>query len=552
MSGIAGIIRFDGGPVAPGLIERMTTAMAFRGPDGIGHWKGDAVALGHCMLRTTPESHEETQPLANEDEGVVLVMDGWLSNWAELRSELMGRGARLRTRADAELVLRAYETWGEDCLDHIDGDFALVVWDKRRRTAFCARDHIGNKPFYYHHDGKTLVFASEIRAVVAALADQPRLNLGMASEFLACHWISRDETFWKGVSRLVAAHAMAVEADGPRIHRYWQPDPDRVKPSLREDEWAEQYRELLFDEVKRASRSSGPLACEVSGGLDSSAIFAVADALSRRGELPAPSLAGYTLLFDDNSEANELAYARAVGSHVGRKIEEIPPTVPNLGTSRAHAKHFLCFPSYPNGTMSNGLRAAASSRGSRVLLVGIGGDEWLGGSRSYYTDAVADGDWWPMGRAIIADAGSVGWWTSLSWALRHGFYPLVPRSIRMQARRLLGRPLAGRDYSGWLAREMKSCLEGQLPKLQPPTLKTRRRVQCGELQDILDEAYSTHARELEDQLAALQGIELRKPMYGARQISAPPGDDGAAAGEGSPEAGQGLFHGGIHAAHDRT
>src|SRR5258706_6261824 len=110
MSGIAGIIRFDGAPIEPGLVETMTTAMAHRGPDGIRHWRMDSVALGQCMLRTTPESLEETQPLANEDETLVLVMDGRVDNWEELRREMRGRGVLLRNRSDAELVLRSYET----------------------------------------------------------------------------------------------------------------------------------------------------------------------------------------------------------------------------------------------------------------------------------------------------------------------------------------------------------------------------------------------------------------------------------------------------------
>ena len=156
MSGIAGIIHFDGKPVEPGLVEKMTTAMAHRGPDGIHHWVKGSIGLGQCMLRTTPESLEETQPLTNEDASLVLVMDGRVDNWEELRGELLGRGAVLRDRSDAELVLRAYQIWGRECLPHIDGDFALVIWDARRQEAFCARDRMGNKPFNYHWDGKTL------------------------------------------------------------------------------------------------------------------------------------------------------------------------------------------------------------------------------------------------------------------------------------------------------------------------------------------------------------------------------------------------------------
>ena len=157
----------------------MTQSMHYRGPDGINHWRQSNVALGQCMLRTTPESLEEIQPLTNEDESLVLVIDGRVDNWEELRRELLGKGAVLRTRADAELVLRAFEVWGRDCLCHIDGDFALVIWDARRQEAFCARDRMGNKPFVYHWFGKTLYFASEQQAILRQALVVQVLNLSL-------------------------------------------------------------------------------------------------------------------------------------------------------------------------------------------------------------------------------------------------------------------------------------------------------------------------------------------------------------------------------------
>src|SRR5262252_4698116 len=219
MSGIAGVIRFDGAPVESGLVERMTGAMSHRGPDGVQHRVSGSVALGHCMLRTTAESLEEHQPLGNEDGTVVLVMDGRVDNWEELRRDLIDRGAVLRTRADAELVLRAYETWGADCLSHLEGDFALVIWDERRREALCARDRAGKKTFTYHWDGKTLAFASELHAILALPWVHAPLNEGLLAEVLADDWRSLDETFWEGVLRLPAAHRMTVSARGVRGER---------------------------------------------------------------------------------------------------------------------------------------------------------------------------------------------------------------------------------------------------------------------------------------------------------------------------------------------
>jgi len=215
MSGIAGIIRFDGGDAEPRLLEGMTAAMAHRGPDGIGHWVDGGGALDQCMLHTTPESLEEVQPLVSEDKHRVLVMGGRVDNWEALRSRLLERGCRLSTRSDAELVLKAYEAWGEDCLAYIDGDFALALGDGHRRALFCARDRIGAKPFYYHRDGQRLAFASEMKPIVALPWVKQEIDEGVIAAVIADDRCSLDETWWQCILRLVAAHRMVI--DGGRV-----------------------------------------------------------------------------------------------------------------------------------------------------------------------------------------------------------------------------------------------------------------------------------------------------------------------------------------------
>ena len=336
MSGIAGIIHFDGKPADPALIRRMTDAMAYRGPDGIHHFVRGNVALGHLMLHTTPESLEETQPLTNEDESLVLVMDGRVDNWEELRRELLQHGARLRTRADAELVLRAYETWGEDCLSHIDGDFAIAIWNEKTRELFCARDRVGNKPFTYHFDGTTLVFASELHALLE-LPWVPQVpNEGMIAEIIADEWMTRDETIWKEIYRLIASHRLNVSERGKRDSLYWRPDIARSLPYKRDEDYNEHYRELFFDVVRRQSRSHKPIAYEVSGGLNSSSIFCVAETLKRGARLPAPGLGAYTLAFHDDPNANETSYAHMVGNYLGLPIRETDAGLPRALLVRRH------------------------------------------------------------------------------------------------------------------------------------------------------------------------------------------------------------------------
>jgi asparagine synthase (glutamine-hydrolysing) len=520
MSGIAGIVHFDGAPIAPGLVETMTGAMAHRGPDGIDHWVNGSVALGQCMLRTTPESLEEHQPLTNEDESLVLVMDGRVDNWEELRRELLAHAAVLRNRSDAELVLRAYETWASDCLSHIDGDFALVIWDARRREAFCARDRIGNKPFHYHWDGRTFSFASDLHAILALPWVREELNEGMVAEFLANDWHSRDETFWLGVQRLVAAHRMAVDARGPRPEQYWEPDLDAAVPCTGDDEHAEYYLALFTDVVRRMSRSSQPLACEVSGGLDSSAIFAVAEQLRRQRKLLAPRVDGYTLAFHDDPDANDLPYARAVGEHLGAVIQEIAPSRMPLSWYRDWARRYREFPSYPNGVMGLGIREEARRRGSRVLLVGVGGDEWLCGSHSYYAEALIAKQWRTFVDCLNADRRAAGLLRSLGWAGRHGFYPLLPENFRALVRKVLigHRRDEEIDRLAWLAPAMKALAQQRRDEHSaPPAGPAGTISQRGQLLSF-EGGFSILARELEERMAASAGIELRRPFFDSTMV----------------------------------
>lgn len=519
MSGIAGIIRFDGAPVDPRLIGSMTSAMNYRGPDGVSHWTDASVAFGHCLLRTTPEAREESQPLTNEDSSLVLVMDGWLSNWEELRTELSMTGARLRTRADSELVLRAYEAWGIQCLAHIDGDFAFVIWDAHRRKAFCARDRMGSKPLVYHWDGTVLSFASEIRPLLELSWVPRQLNEGLVAEFLAADWATRDETFWVGLQRLVAAHRLTVDRAGLNTEPYWLPDFNAKLPCKTEADFVVYYRELLADQVRRASRTVGPLACEVSGGLDSSALFAVAGRLHSQGQLPVRGVEGYTLKFDGSTEANELGYARAVAAHTGLDVFEIDPSRMSLDWYRERARRLHCFPQYPNGTMGSGIRTAASERGSRVLLCGGGGDEWLDGTRAYFAEAIAEGRWRDLWACLTEDAQIAGLPRTLWWGLRNGCYPLLPQRMRKILRsRLTDNDVFKVEPCRWLTPRMQAAHQHQLRKRRDISdAGLGRKGQFAQLLTLLS-PYPSHATEMEELMASEKGIELRQPFYTAAMI----------------------------------
>lgn len=515
MSGIAGVIRFDAAPVAVGLVERMTAAMVHRGPDGIQHWTRDTVALGQCMLRTTPESLEERLPLANEDESVVLVMDGRVDNWEELRRDLVGRGAVLRTRADAELVLRAYEAWAGDCLSRIEGDFALVIWDARRREALCARDRVGKKTFNYFWDGTTLAFASELHAILALPGMRAELNEGLLAEVLADEWRSDDQTFWKGILRLPAARRMTVSARGARPERYWTPDLWETLPYTREEDYVEHYRSLLFDVVRRTSRSHLPVAYEVSGGLDSSSLFAVAEHLRRQNELPAPRIDGYCLKFEDAPEAEERAYSRAVSEHLGVPIEECDATLKPASWYRDWARDYRELPGYPNGVMSMGLRQAARARGARALMSGAGGDSWLGlpWPGAYYTEDLVSRDFRNVAASFAADRAELGL-RSAAWVLfRFGLVTLLPDAIK-DLLRAVRWPSDGRRLLRVSSRLRRPLERGRAGAAAP---RVRRWTQAMQL-EILEGAFDAMAFEIEERLTCSLGLELRYPFCNHRII----------------------------------
>ena len=521
MSGIAGIIHFDGRPVEPGQVEAMTAALHTRGPDGIHHWRRGNVALGQCMLRTTPESLEETQPLTNEDESLVLVMDGRVDNWEELRRELLGKGAKLRTRADAELVLRAFEVWGRDCLKHIDGDFALLIWNARQQEAFCARDRMGSKPFQYHWNGKTLVFSSELRPIIDSQLVPKSINQFVLAEYLAAEWYSRDETLWDGVMRLVAGNLMMVSSSGLVVEEYWEPDLWEALPFRKDADYIDYYRKLITDSVRRLSRSHRPAAIEVSGGLDSSAIYCVAEQLRRSGRLPAPGIEGFTISFEDDPEANELGYARSVGEYCGTIIHEVAPTRVPLSWFADRARRVYDFPGFVNGTMAQGMLEKASAGGSRAILNGVGGDEWLAGSRAYYAEELGQFHWQSLYACLATDSAAFGVGKALKWLLRHGIFELLPSEARDALRHLVR---AGRgkmshvDDAYWVSAPMKRLLMERRANYRGQQGPAVCRYSQKEMLATRNDAYLALAREEAERLYAESGLEPRRPMHTAHFV----------------------------------
>ena len=514
MSGIAGCLRFDGGPPETVAVRTMADMMQHRGPDGITVWSDANVSLAQLMLRTTAETTSADLPLHCPDRSLSLVMDGRVDNWEDLRRQLTQMGVHLRSQSDAELVLSAFSCWGPACLSRIEGDFAFVLWDARARQAFCARDRMGQKPFYYHWDGRRFVFASELRPVFDALSETPGMNEGIVAEMLDNSWISRDETMWHGILRLAPGHAMTVDANGVQRTRYWQPETVPLLRHKSDADYAAHYRDTMMDVVRRVSRSHLPVGYDVSGGLDSSSIFAAADALTTTSRLPAPDILGFTMLFDVETDAYELDYAHAVGAHRRRSITEIPPTLAPLYWYLEESAHRMTIANMPNVLMHQGTYRGLQKRGGRAYLSGLGGDQWLAFGDAALAEAFQLGSW-SMARDVLrSDLAEFGVWNSVWRTLRHGAYPLLPEAVRAHARRISPVRPEGHEPETWLSDRLQDILSERRDRAQNAWRNKTKGLRVGLRQRLMavESAYLQFGCELLDVTGQQAGVEIRSPF----------------------------------------
>ena len=311
MCGIVGILRFDATEeVDEARLKRMRDVLRHRGPDAEGLWIDGQVGFGHRRLSIVDVAGG-AQPLANEDDSVWITYNGEVYNHPELRPALERRGHRYRTRSDTETVVHLYEDEGERCVERLRGMFAFGLWDRTRGRLLLARDRLGIKPLYYAVTGQELVFASEIKAILAVLPGLPAFNVDVLPEFLANRYVAGDETFFRGIEKLPPGHTLTWSRDdGLSCRRYWTlpPPQDRCSVSFREA--ADDLRERLEAVVQSHLMSDVPLGVFLSGGLDSSALAA----------MMAPRVTGALRTFSvgfAEREANELGYAELVARRLG-------------------------------------------------------------------------------------------------------------------------------------------------------------------------------------------------------------------------------------------
>jgi len=298
---VCGIVGFTWND--PSLAERLCRVLRHRGPDQEGYYADPAVTLGFCRLAIIDLSPLGNQPMPNEDGSVQLVFNGEIYNFQELRRDLEGKGHRFRSQADSEVIVHAYEEWGKDFLDHLQGMFALALWDQKDQRLILARDRLGIKPLYYTFQKGRLAFASEIKALLEIPEIRPRVNLQALYDYLGFEFVPSPLTMFEGIEKLPPGNRLIFQKGTATREVYW--DLNRPGTSLSQEEAVAELRRLLQETVAKHLISDVPLGVFLSGGLDSSTLVAL---MRRLGVSP---LRTFSIGYPDPS-FSELPYAEIV------------------------------------------------------------------------------------------------------------------------------------------------------------------------------------------------------------------------------------------------
>ncbi|MEU5183287.1 N-acetylglutaminylglutamine amidotransferase [Streptomyces longwoodensis] len=388
MCGLCGEMRFDGSRPDLAAVERMTDRMAARGPDDEGTWSHGPVALGHRRLKIIDLSERGAQPMTDAEQGVTGVFNGCVYNYRQLREELTGLGHRFASTSDTEVVLKAYQQWGTDCVQHFHGMFAFAVFEHRTGRLVLARDRLGIKPMYLDETPGRLRFASSLPALLAAGDVDTGLDPVALHQYFSWHaTVTAPRTVLRGVRKLPPATVRVVEPDGShRDHRYWQPSYTRrpEHEGMGPDEWRDAVLEALRTAVRRRMVADVPVGVLLSGGLDSSLIVAL---LADEGQR---DLATFSVGFESEGGAagDEFHYSDLVAKEFATDHHQL--TVPSERVSAAldSAVAAMSEPMISHDVVAFHLLSEQVSKEVKVVQSGQGADEVFAGYH-WYPDIAA-------------------------------------------------------------------------------------------------------------------------------------------------------------------
>ncbi|MCF8245306.1 MAG: asparagine synthase (glutamine-hydrolyzing) [Saprospiraceae bacterium] len=379
MCGISGILHFDTHRnVDETALREMTDSMVHRGPDDEGFYLNGNVGFGFRRLSII-DLHTGHQPMSNEDDTVWIAFNGEVYNFPELRERMIQRGHVFQTGTDTETIVHLYEEYGNDCVKHLRGMFGFAIWDERRKKLFCARDHFGIKPFFYHHANDRFVFGSEIKTVLAAGGISNEIDVLALDQYFAYKYVADDRSIYSEVKKLKPAHWLEIQLEPGGRHvfkteKYWNIE---FKPdfSRSETDWAEEVENMLSESVKMQMVSDVPLGAFLSGGIDSSAVVAL---MSQHSSRPVKT---FSIGFKEK-QFNELPYAREVAQMYGTEHHEQivePDSISLLPMLvRGYDEPFADPSAIPTWHVSKFAREHVT-----VALSGDGGDELFAGYNTY-------------------------------------------------------------------------------------------------------------------------------------------------------------------------
>ena len=377
MCGICGKLNFDqNASVDPALIQAMLDTIRHRGPDDQGVYFAGQVGLGHRRLSII-DLNTGHQPLSNEDSTVWIVFNGEIYNFQELRVFLLSKGHIFKTQTDTEVIIHLYEELGPQCVEKLRGMFAFAIWDEKTKTLFLARDRVGIKPLYYCLTGGSLLFASEIKAILADPAVDRQIALEIIDRFLTFFYLPGEQTLLRGVSKLAPGHYLLFKNAKTEIHQYWDLGFSKPGESPSRKEAARQLVDLLAETVELHMIADVPVGVLLSGGVDSTAV------LSFAVERTDKEVSSYTVGFSDPGVADERPYAKLAADTFGTQHHEMTITAADFAEFMPryvwHMEEPVCEP--PAIALYYVSKLARNY--VKVLLSGEGGDEAFAGYSNY-------------------------------------------------------------------------------------------------------------------------------------------------------------------------
>jgi asparagine synthase (glutamine-hydrolysing) len=486
--GIAGVVDYGGAPVSPVLMRRMAQALAHRGPDGEGVFTDRSAGFAHRRLAILDPSPAGNQPFLCPEGRYVLVYNGEVYNFQQLRAELQAQGHAFHTRTDTEVVLAAWRQWGPRCVERLNGMFAFAVWDRRARTLFLARDRYGIKPLYWAVVGQALLFASEAKALLEHPGLERRVDHEGLLEYFTFQNFFTDRTLLEGVRMFPAGCRAVVPWEGGvpaalPVERYWDFDFREPEGPVDERGCEEELTRLFRQAVQRQLVSDVEIGAYLSGGIDSGGVAAVAAA-----ELPLiktftcgfdlHSASGLELGFDERKTAEHLSYLfKTEHYEVVLKAGDMERVLPSVLRHMEEPRVGQCYPNY--------CVARLAGKFVKVVLSGTGGDELFGGYPWRYYRAVVNDDF-----ENYVDK----------------YYMFWKRLIPNSALRTLFRPVAGRLGHVWTRDIFRDVFRTRPERLDRP-------------EDYVNHSLYFEAKTflhgllvVEDKLSMAHGLEMRVPF----------------------------------------